>query len=83
MSRSGESYVNVVTGVASPCVAATHAAAAAITSVLRRLPQDSSRTRAVAMLGTSTTQDGHLFDLPLHLLLFERPDLTLRAFGGG
>ena len=38
------------------CIRAdTAAAAARITSVLRRLPRDSSRTRAVAVLGTSHT----------------------------
>lgn len=41
--------------MASPCRAATLAAAAAsIKSLFRRLPRDSSRTRAVAVLGTST-----------------------------
>lgn len=59
--RSSSSANTVVwssgaTAVASPCRAATLAAAAAsITSVLRRLPRESSRTRAVAVLGTSTT----------------------------
>ena len=45
------------TGFASPCSAATLAAAAAsMTSFLRRPPRDSSRTRAVAVEGTSSTR---------------------------
>ena len=45
------------TGVASPASAATLAAAAAsMTSFLRRPPRDSSRTRAVAVHGTSSTR---------------------------
>ena len=43
-------------GRASPCSAATHAAAAAsMRSFLRPPPRDSCRTRAVAVVGTSTT----------------------------
>ena len=45
------------TGFASPCNAATLAAAAAsITSFLRRPPRDNSRTRAVAVDATSSTR---------------------------
>jgi hypothetical protein len=44
------------TVAASPCTAATAAAAAASSaSVLRPRPRDSSRTRAVAVVGTSWT----------------------------
>jgi hypothetical protein len=47
---------SAMTGFASPCAAATLAAAAALrTSVLRFPPRDNSRTRAVAVAGTSTT----------------------------
>ena len=47
---------SVTTRFASPCSAATLAAAAAsMTSFFRRPPRDSSRTRAVAVEGTSST----------------------------
>ena len=47
---------SAATGAASPCSAATLAAAdASITSFLRRPPRDSSRTRAVATVEASST----------------------------
>src|SRR5664279_3735167 len=47
---------SAMTDVASPCNAATLAAAAAITSFFRRPPRESSRTRVVAVAGTSWTR---------------------------
>ena len=51
------------TGTASPCDAATLAAAAAsMLSFLRRPPRDNSRTRAVAVDGTSVTVSPRLIN---------------------
>ncbi len=54
--RSASACSSDTTGRPSPCNAATQGAqASSIRSFLRRLPGDSSRTRAVAVVGTSTT----------------------------
>ena len=53
---SASAVVSASNGRASPCNAATHAAAAAsIRSFFRPPPRESCRTRAVAVVGTSTT----------------------------